>query len=63
MIKVVTTKSNLETERIQHQNANFCKDNNIELLVIDEDNPEIEVDKCISLIKREKQSKLYKYLS
>jgi len=58
MIKVATTKSNLETERIQHQNANFCKDNNIELLVIDEDNPEIEVDKFFYSLNEEER-KLY----
>lgn len=58
MIKLATTKSNLETERIQHQNAEFCKNNNIEFVVIDEDIPEIEVDPFFDFLNKEER-KLY----
>ena len=58
MIKVVATKANSETERIQHQNAKFCKNNNIEFLVIDEDFPEIEVDSFFDFLNKEER-KLY----
>ena len=58
MIKVATTKANIETERIQHQNAKFCKYNGIELLVIDEDFPEIKVETFFDYLSKEER-KLY----
>jgi hypothetical protein len=58
MIKVATTKANLETERIQHQNAKFCKYNGIELLVIDEDFPETKVETFFDYLSKEER-KLY----
>lgn len=58
MIKVVTTQANMETERIQYQNAEFCKNNNIEFSIINEDSPEIEVEAFFYSLTAE-EKKLY----
>jgi hypothetical protein len=62
MIKIVTTQANLETEIIQYQNREFCKNNNIEFSIIDEDSPEIEVDNFFDSLNKEERNLYLKWL-